>query len=372
MREYIAQKYGSAASGWVYQEWLEDRARREFIRESAWKELLELAKAGRIDPAAIGAREISQTFPSEVLKSLEDEGYVSARNVWDSKRSTYSLGWLDFTPLGEGVIAEKILEEVFDNLELPTLEIGDDREQIGELPSGAITDFDDMQHGYDLIDLQETLVESKLSGSGDLLSPHSLKARVPESRLGSTNVILIDSSNSMYGPKFKGALMAALALKKLLTKYFRDDELYVVAYDDQPTLVKEGEVLRLRPQGNTDIGSALDFATRLLMSHEGNRNVFLITDGEPTSSCVQDLGPEESAYRAAYQAGKNSINVNVILLDQKPELRAIAEGMAKLNGRSTVTFVSDPLSLKEFIIKDYVGARRRHASALGVRMRQSG
>jgi len=65
------------------------------------------------------------------------------------------------------------------------------------------------------------------------------------------------------------------------------------------------------------------------------------------------MSPEENAYRAAYLAGQEMVNINIVLLDQKPELRAIAENMARLNGRSTITYVNDPLHLKDFVIKTY-------------------
>jgi Mg-chelatase subunit ChlD len=363
MQDFMEEKFGTAKQSWIYKDWLEERAKREFIRKNAWEQLLESVKKGEISVDSLPVRKISQTFTSEVVKGLEQEGYLEVRNVWDSQRAGYTLGWVDFTSAGEGVIAKKVLDEVLNNLEFPSIELGEDLQGFGTQQSNTLSDFDEMQHSYDLIDLYETAVDASLKKSRTLFEPDDVKVRLPISRFSSTNVILIDSSNSMYGPKFKGALMAALALKRLLEEHFKDDELYIVAYDDEPTLLHEGEILRLRPQGNTDIGSAIDFARKLLRNCEGNRNVFLITDGEPTSSSFEDASPEESAYRAAYQTGLEEININIILLDQKPELKAIAEGMARLNTRSTVTFVNDPLRLKDFVVKNYVLAK-------GLRVRQ--
>jgi Mg-chelatase subunit ChlD len=352
MQKYMDQRFAYSKESWLYREWLEERAKREFVREKAWKELMEAIKSGKIKPESLSAKKVVQTFAHEVLKGLEQEGYVEIRSTYDAQRG-YSYGWLDFTNLGEDVIAKKILDEVLENLEFPSLEFGEDHEGQGNTPASKVSDFDELMHHYDLIDLYETLAEAGIRNSDDILNPAYLKARIPESRFSSSNVILIDSSNSMYGPKFKGAIMASLALKRLLEEYFREDKLYIVAYDDEPLLLKEGDILRLRPQGNTDIGCALDFARELLRNEEGNKNVFLITDGEPTCSYIESMSPEENAYRAAYLAGQEMVNINIVLLDQKPELRAIAENMARLNGRSTITYVNDPLHLKDFVIKTY-------------------
>lgn len=357
IREQVEQKLSVNRQNWMYREWLEEKIRREFVRRNAWQQLLEAIKQGKIDPKKLPIGKLTQIFASEVARGLEREGYLELRNFWDSQRGGYTLGWFEFTAAGERVIAKKVLEEVLENLVIPSIELGEDRRGLGVSPSDSITEYDELLHHYDLVDLYETMISACVRRSPNLFDLEDVKARLPASRFSSSNVILIDSSNSMYGPKFKGAIMAALAFKKLLEDYFRDDRLYVVAYDDEPILVGEGEILRLRPQGNTDIGYAIDFAVDLLRRCEGNKNIFLITDGEPTSSNHSELNPEENAYRAAKRAGIEEVNLNIILLDQKPELRAIADTMARLNGRSTVTYVADPLHLKEFFVKNYMASK---------------
>lgn len=357
IRDEVERKLSMSRQNWVYRDWLEERIRRDFIRRNAWQELLEAIKEGRIDPKNLPLSKLAQMFSSEIAKGLEREGYLELRNFWDSQRGGYTLGWFDFTAAGERVIAKKVLEEVLENLVIPSIDYGEEQRGLGVSPSDTITDYDELMHHYDLVDIYETMVNAGIRRSQELFDLEDIKVRLPASRYSSSNVILIDSSNSMYGPKFRGALMAALAFKKLLEDYFRDDELYVVAYDDEPVLVGEGEILRLRPQGNTDIGYAIDFAVELLKRREGNKNIFLITDGEPTSSNHSELNPEENAYRAARRAGIEEINLNIILLDQKPELRAIADTMARLNGRSTVTYVADPLHLKDFFVRNYMASR---------------
>jgi Ca-activated chloride channel family protein len=340
----------------VYREWMEEKIKRETARQNAWNQLLKDIRSGKVDTNQLSPRKLAQTFSQQVLNGLEKEGYVQSRGSMELHRG-YAYSLPDFTERGEDTIAKKILEEVTQNLEVPTIEYGEEKQGYGNSPSQSLVDYDEFIHHYDLIDLYETMVQSGLRKSSEIFAQPDLKARLPETKFQTSNVILIDSSNSMYGPKFKGAIMASLALKKFLEEFFREDRLHIVAYNDEPNLISGGQILKLRPQGNTDIGCALDFARLLLRNAEGNKNVFLITDGEPTCSAVDGMTPEENAYRSAYYAGREEVNINIVLLDQKPELRAIAENMAKVNGRSIITYVGDPLRLKEFVVRNYAKAK---------------
>jgi len=162
----------------------------------------------------------------------------------------------------------------------------------------------------------------------------------------------------MRGEKFRGGIMAALAFRELLEREFKEDKLHIVAYNQKPRLISRGEIVKLKPYGYTDIGQAIDFAIEILSKEDGNKSIFLITDGEPTSTNKRNQTPEESALRAAYRAGKEDILLNIIMLDRRPELRCICEHMAMLNGRASVTYVNNPLSLKEFVIKFFYDQRR--------------
>ncbi|MEM3670178.1 MAG: hypothetical protein QW767_00310 [Thermoprotei archaeon] len=353
MEQYIQEKFGVNEQNWMYRKWIEERAKREFLSDRAWQELLNAIRSGKIDVADISSSKLTKRFRSEVVRELSKEGYISSLTGGNDIRVGYSFGSPEFTPEGESVIAKKVLEEAIEEMDFPSIEFGSDDRGYGSMPSDQIVEFDESIHQYDNIDLQESLVESALHKSPDYIDLDRLKARVPASRKSSTNVILIDSSNSMYGPKFKGAVTASLALKRLLEERFGDDVLYVMAYDDEPILLNEGEILKLRPQGNTDIGRAIEAATEFLEKEEGNRNLFLITDGEPTASNREELTPEENAYKAAYEASFLRINLNIILLEQKPELRRIAERMAQLSHKSSIAVVEDPAHLKGFVIRSF-------------------
>ena len=126
------------------------------------------------------------------------------------------------------------------------------------------------------------------------------------------------------------------------------------AYDQTPYLLNPGDIIKLRANGWTDIGKALDLSRELLTREDENRNIFLITDSEPTVSCYPDQTPETSALRASYMLSLEDISINIIMLDRRPELRALCEEMAILNRNATAVYVDDPLNLSEFVIKSYI------------------
>tara|TARA_B100000315_G_C14461597_1_gene533984 strand:- start:580 stop:1065 length:486 start_codon:yes stop_codon:yes gene_type:complete len=157
----------------------------------------------------------------------------------------------------------------------------------------------------------------------------------------------------MHGNKFLGGQMATLSLQKLIKNNYKDDYLDVVTYSDNSFLVDSGELLKIKPHGNTDIGQAIDFAIKLLNKRHGNKNIILITDSEPTTTSNNQL-PEDNMYRAAYLSGKENIRLNIIMLDKSQNLRLICEQMANLNGNSTIVYVENPLNLKEFLIHSFI------------------
>jgi len=185
------------------------------------------------------------------------------------------------------------------------------------------------------------------------------KASVPNHRSSSSNAILMDISGSMYGEKYKGCVIAGPALGQLPEEQYKEDRLNIVAYNDEPILVLQGQILRMRPHGQTDIGRALDFCMQMLSKEEGNRNIFLLTDSEWTVSYNRGQSPIENMYRAAYLAGKENIRMNIVMLDRNPALKATCENMAKLNGYTEIVYANNPLNLKEFIIKTYIDSRRQ-------------
>jgi len=329
-------------------------------RERAWNQLMEKIRKGEIKPSEISLKQLIENFQEMVIESLTKDGWMNLKVRRPHLQPNLYFSYPEFTMKSERAIARKVLEEAFINLERygfgshETSQTG-----FGLQPSGMLREFDEHRDTYDMLDIQETLISAALRDPENVeLRDEDLKARMTMHRAKSSNVIAVDMSYSMEGIKFKGGLMAALALKELLRQEYREDKLDVVAFNHKPIILKPGEILRLKPFGYTDIGLALDLAAQILVKEDTNRNIFLITDSEPTVSCYSNQTPIGSSLRAAYQLGRFDINLNILMLDRRAGLRVLCEKMAKLNGDATVTYINNPLNLKEFVIKSFIAHKR--------------
>ena len=360
LEESVNEWLSASDDNWVYRNWMYESLRREKGKEEAWQDILERVRKGELPPSELPMKQLLQNFPRQISEALSEEGLIDLKVRKIPGQPKLHLGHVEFTAESERIIARRVLEEALINLE----KIGQGLHELpetgfGTAPSSIVSEFDEYLHSYDLLDIQETLIPAAMRDPVNLvIRQEDLKARLPLHKARSSNVILLDISYSMYGNKFRGGIMAALALRQLFEEEFTDDNLYVIAYNDEPHVVLPGNLLKLRPEGNTDIGLALDLAVQFLSKEEGNRNIFLITDSEPTISCDRSQSAEDNAYRGAYLAGKEDIRLNLIMLDPKADLRRICDQMARLNGDAVVTYVDDPLNLKEFIIRPFANLRQ--------------
>jgi len=339
---------------------LRNRARLELGRKKAWEEMISKIKSGEISSEQIQPSQLLDYFPEQVLEGLIEEGLISEDAKRSLRYSRSAFMFSNFTVEGERIIARRLLEEAFKDLKKSGVGIHiTEEEGYGIEPTNILREFDEYAHTYDLIDWQETLLNTVLRDAKEMrILPSDIKVRVPRHRSRCANVILVDISNSMYGNKFKGGLMAALALERLFQEEYKEDALHILAYNEEVYLVPFGQLLKLKPYGFTDIGCAVDAAVKILEKEEGEKNIFLITDSEPTASNRRELSPLENAFRASYMAGKAEIRLNIIMLDKKPILRSICDKIAALNGQAAVAYVDNPLNLKEFVIKTVVNRKQ--------------
>jgi len=341
---------------------LHDRTRLRLSRKKAWDEMVSKIKRGEISLEQIQPSQLLDYFPEEVLEGLIEEGLIEEDAKKSLRYPRSALTFSNFTVEGERIIAQRLLEEAFKNLKKSGVGIHVTKEEgFGIEPTNILREFDEYAHTYDLIDWQETLVNTVLRDAKDMrILPSDIKVRIPRHRSRCANVILVDISNSMYGNKFKGGIMAALALERLFQEEYKEDALHILAYNEEVYLVPAGQLLKLKPYGFTDIGCAIEAAVKILEKEEGEKNIFLITDSEPTASNRRELSPLENAFRASYMAGRAEIKLNIVMLDKKPILRTICDKIAALNGQAAVAYVDNPLNLKEFVVKTVIDRKRYH------------
>ncbi|MFQ5998118.1 MAG: VWA domain-containing protein [Candidatus Bathyarchaeia archaeon] len=365
---YFSQESNEELQNWAQNRepgWLQEYSRMKEAKQKAWNEILDKLKKGELHSSDLPVDQLMQNFLSMIIEGLTGEGLIDLKLYRHWMYQNIYIAHPEFTEKSEKIIAKKVLEEAFASLKKLSLGEHEVKETgYGDYPSHVLREYDNYLHTYDMLDIQETLVSTAIRDSqGFEIKDEDLKARIPLHKSQSSNAILIDSSYSMRGDKFRGGIMAALAFRELLNEDFKEDSMHVIAYNQKPVSLSPGQIIKLRPYGYTDIGQALDLAIERLSKEDGNRNIFLITDGEPTASFYRDQTPEESTLRAAFVAGKEEIRLNIVMLDRRPELRRICEKMAKLNGNSILTYVDNPLNLKEFVIRSFIDFKRqRHAA----------
>lgn len=178
--------------------------------------------------------------------------------------------------------------------------------------------------------------------------------------------IIIDESGSMRDShKLEAAMETALALSKLIMRE-PENSLKVFVFAEEVKQIQPWAIINeVISGGNTDIKAALAAFRRASRHEYGDKQAFLITDTEPNSEdgqylsfvkVVPGLIEEASRYR------QEKIGLNIIMLDEVPELKSLASILAKRNlGR---VFFTCPSRLGEVLVEDYLTGRREGFSTL--------
>ena len=239
------------------------------------------------------------------------------------------------------------------------------------------------------------------------LAAQDFEVHDTESAVRCTTVLLLDMSGSMarHG-RFTAAKRVALALDALIRAQFPRDRLHVVGFctyaeelqlADLPSLlpkplgffprfyrsmyghplgfvnvqVDAAEAARGRadvPAAFTNIQAGLQAARRLFdRQRSANRQIILITDGEPTAHlrgrniCLEYPPSPHTlmeTLREARRCTRRGISLNTFMLGENEHTKRFVSELTKVNrGRA---FFASPASLGEHILVDYVanhGAR---------------
>ncbi len=324
----------------------------------------------RIDPKAVeqalGA-EAAQDLERlrELTRKLEEAGYLERGG-----------DRLELTARAIRRIADKALADVFAHLK---------RDRVGRHAAtdrGGGGDRADESKRYEfgdpfLLDLRGTLmnaVERQGRGTPVRLSPDDFDVWRTELSTQAATVVLLDLSRSMlYNGCFLPAKKVALALHALIRGQFPRDSLYIVGFSLYAREFKPTELPELSPS-ETNIGTNMHAAlmlARTLLGRQkgGNKQVIMITDGEPTAH-MED-GEAEFSYpptrrtlqetlKEVQRCTREGITINTFMLERSAMLAAFVEQMAKINhGRA---FFATPERLGEYVLVDYVSNKRRVAS----------
>jgi uncharacterized protein with von Willebrand factor type A (vWA) domain len=287
----------------------------------------------------------------EALKDLEKKGLLDGRGKG-----------VILTSKGAQLLGRGFLNKILINLARKGL--GAHRvEDIGYGPWLAAT-YRPYEPGdpYDRINIERSLMATIERGGG-LKEMKTSDFRIHESR-HATEVhfgVLVDQSASMKKKgKMEAAVETALAFSELMRLEFPEDRLRVYAFSEESKLVEPYELPGVTvPQQFTDIRRPLR-AFRLAVAMEpGNKQAHLITDSSPNFLDGEFVGFKK-AMEAVIEEVRlyrlHDILLNVVMLDDDPELREMAKRIAQVNnGR---VFFADPKNLGEALVEDYLWSKR--------------
>ncbi len=303
-----------------------------------------------------------------LAKMLEEAGLVERKG-----------GELSLTGRGMRKIGQKALRDIFERMKKdafgnhPVKNRGIGREQTDDTKRYEFGDpF--------FLDLKQTLMnalEHNTPGVPVRLTEGDFEVHRTERLSRTTTVLMLDLSRSMpMRGNFVAAKKVAMALNSLIRTQFPRDTLYLVGFSGYAREVADEELPKLSVGDlgrGTNIQAGLRVARRLLARHRNSqRQVILITDGEPTAYYEADgrlyieFPPSMRVLRETLKevrrCTKEEIVINTFMLERSAHLRAFVSELAKVN-RGRVLF-SSPEELGSYIMVDYMGNKARRTQRL--------
>jgi uncharacterized protein with von Willebrand factor type A (vWA) domain len=307
----------------------------------------------------------------ELATRLEQAGYLTRQGER-----------LELTPRGSRRIGQKVLDDLFARLRrdgfgghrIDRAGRGGEREE-----TTKPYEFGDPFH----LDLNRTLANAltreenapgRRTSRSLKLEPSDFEVFRTEQLSQTSTVLLVDMSRSMLlRGCFLAAKKVAVALNTLIRSQFPRDYLAVVGFAYYAREIRPESLAELTWHGyeyGTNLQHGLMVARRILARHRAvNREVVVITDGEPTAH-FED-GQVEFSYpptrrtiqqtlREVQRCTKEGITINTFMLERSRALAEFVALVTRLNrGRA---FYATPERLGEYVLVDFVSRRTRKVS----------
>jgi len=359
--------------------------------EGALQQMARLQRMDRLADGLAGADEpadLAQIDPDEVrdlvddasaqdLAALQDLGRLLEEAGYAERRS----GRLELTPRGTRRVGQRVLDELFARLRRDAF--GGHAMRRG----GAGGERSEASVAWEFgrpfdLDLRGTLRNAlaqpgnappRRGGQPVAIEPGDFAVWETEELTRASTVLLVDMSRSMLlRGCFLAAKKVAVALDTLIRTQFPRDELHVIGFAYYAREIRPGALAQLSWHGyeyGTNLQHGLMLARRILArSHGGNREIVVITDGEPTAHF--EGGQVEFSYpptrrtvqetlREVSRCTRDGITINTFMLERSRALAEFVGRMTRLNrGRA---FYATPERLGEYVLVDYVGRKTRHS-----------
>ena len=298
-------------------------------------------------------------------KLLQEAGYVTG----DEK--------MELTARGIRRIGQKALQEVFAHMKKDRVGAHqmDSRGTSGDL----LGDTKQYEFGDPfLLDLQTTVKNAILRAGPQVpvrLEPQDFEIYRQEHMTRASTAVLLDQSRSMgLFNNFAAAKKVTLALLALIRTQYPRDTLYIIGFSDYAREIKEEDLANVNWNSwvsGTNLHDALMLSRKLLSREKGgNRQILLITDGEPTAHLEGDRAffayppsyrTEQETLKEVKRCTQEDILINTFMLENTYQLVNFVDRMTRINrGRA---FYSSAANLGEFVLVDYMNNRRKRIAA---------
>ncbi len=324
----------------------------------------------QVDPAAVerllgpdAARDLEQL--QDMARKLEEAGYLERHG-----------NRLELTAKAIRKIGDKALRDIFAHLKRDRF----GRHAVDHRGAGGERTDDAKRYEFGdpfLLDLKETLmngVQRRGAGTPVRLVPEDFEVFRTELMTRAATVVMLDMSRSMINNGcFVAAKKVALALSALIRGQFPRDSLWIVGFSLYARAFTVDELPKLTWSDwnvGTNMQAGLALSRQLLARTKGGtKQVIMVTDGEPTAH-LEGTEAEfaypptrktlEETLKEVKRCTREGITINTFMLDEAPTLTAFVAEMARINrGRA---FFATPDRLGEYVLVDYVAARRRAIS----------
>ncbi len=297
----------------------------------------------------------------KALQGLKDQGFIDRQG-----------SRLQLSAKGIRKIGQLALKDIFQKLRdspptgahrVAALARGGDREETAKPwePGEAFS-----------LHLPKTLRNALLRqgpGTPIRLHPDDFEVEEYEATRRSATVIAIDLSLSMA---MRGNLVPAkkmvLALTQLIRSQFPRDFVAVVGFGERAQELKIDDVPALTIDYNygTNLQHALALSRHLLRNERGERQVVVVTDGEPTAHLMASGEPFfswppvretlDKTMAEVLRCTNAGITINTFALDIERSQFPFVEQIARVNGGRT--FYTDVNDLGVYALDDFVKHRR--------------
>lgn len=340
---------------------------------------LRWGQRGMGDPSELNLEDLREILGEEayenlkylknVEQTLEDEGYIM--------RTSHGLR---LTPKGMRKIGDKALREIFQMLNKGRW--GNHATSLRGSQGDLMEETKQYEYGDPLnVNIGETLLnalERRRKGERLHIAPEDFSVHRVEYSTVSETALLIDVSYSMLmNDALHAGKKVALALHRLIQTKYPQDTLHLVAFRSNAKLIQAEDLpsivsLTYFMEHGTDIKEALRYARQLLGSNRSaNRQIILITDGEPTAATLDRGGRLHSGWGSALlhsrivhetlkevkRCTQSGIKINTFMLGADFYRQGFIDQLSRLNtGR---VFYTTPEQMGNYIVVDYLNNKRK-------------